>query len=130
MLNIVLMYTGEQGGLDAHNKFRQLHGATPMKLNSEMSAEAKSYAAIIAKRGQLQHSDSKDGENLAYSCKQKAEGSPMKEATKNWYVMWKIYCTKQILYLILLNSLEGGGGGGGVGRRGGWGALSCVILYF
>lgn len=75
----------EQGGLDAHNKFRKIHGTSEIKLNRKMCKEAEDYAKILAKNGGLQHANVKDGENLAYACSSApGKGLSGAEATKNW----------------------------------------------
>ena len=76
----------EQFHLDAHNKYRKVHNAPSMTLNSKMSKEAEEYAKKIAKLRRLQHSSPKErngqGENLAYSCK---SGDTKDDfATKYW----------------------------------------------
>ena len=76
----------QNGGLEAHNKFRKIHNSTALKLNRKMCKEAEDYAKALAKKGRLQHAGVKDGENLAFAC---SRGSRNKfsgaEATKNWY---------------------------------------------
>ena len=74
-----------QGGLDAHNMFRKIHGTPPMKLDAEMSKGAEEYAKKLAAMGTLQHAKTEYGENLAMKCSSK-EGDIMtgQEATKNW----------------------------------------------
>ena len=62
----------EQKVLDAHNKYRKIHNAPPMRINTEMSAEAKEWAEHLASTGTFQHSKIKDrnsdGENLLFAC--------------------------------------------------------------
>ena len=73
----------QQGALLLHNKFRKIHGTPSMKLNSKMSEEAQAYAQVLLKKGRrnLRHSDSKDGENLAFDCNPNFSAA---EATKRW----------------------------------------------
>jgi uncharacterized protein YkwD len=58
-----------------------------MKLNAEMSQSAASYAAEIAKQGNLKHSSREardnNGENLSYGCSS-AKGQTATEAITNW----------------------------------------------
>lgn len=54
-----------------------------MRLNSDMTRDAEAYAAKLARMGSLQHSNSRDGENLAMSCGRQLTASA---ATEMWYV--------------------------------------------
>ncbi|XP_028392017.1 Golgi-associated plant pathogenesis-related protein 1-like [Dendronephthya gigantea] len=76
----------EQESLKAHNKYRAIHNVPPMKLNTEMNAQAEKWAQHIASEGMLQHSDSEqrngDGENLFYRCQMPLTGG---FATTEWY---------------------------------------------
>eukprot|EP00794_Sanderia_malayensis_P019050 gene19050-20963_t len=73
-------------GLEAHNTFRKIHNANEMVLDNEMSVGCEEYAKTLARSDSfvLQHSDSEDGENIAFKCAPASEMSG-KEATKNWY---------------------------------------------
>ena len=77
----------QQFHLDAHNKYRKVHNAPSMTLNSQMSKEAEEYAKKLAKMGGIKHSPKEErnghGENLAMSC---SENGDLKDdfATKNW----------------------------------------------
>ena len=74
-----------QNGLKAHNMFRKIHNAPPMKLNEKMSKEAEDYAKKLADMGTLQHAQTDYGENLAMKCSsQKEDEMSAEEATKNW----------------------------------------------
>ena len=75
----------QQGGLVAHNKFRQIHGTPAMKLSKQMCQEAEAYAKVLAQKGSLEHAKVKDGENLAYGCSSGPDaGLSGAEATKRW----------------------------------------------
>lgn len=76
----------EEAGLRAHNIFRKIHDVPGMKLDSVMCAEAKRYAEVIAAKGQLEHSSTEDGENLAMGCTSGKDVMSAEEATKNWFV--------------------------------------------
>ena len=56
----------------AHNKYRKIHDAPLMRLDSSMNQQARSYAQRLARMGSLQHSSSSErpgqGENLAMAC--------------------------------------------------------------
>ena len=49
-----------------------------------MSKEAEEYAKEIAKKEKLEHSKSKDGENLAMKCSSSGKDMTGQEATLNW----------------------------------------------
>ena len=76
----------EQDALTAHNKYRAIHAAQPMKLNSEMSANAEKWAQNLVAKGKLEHSTREqrngNGENLYYSCGLPVSGS---SSTKEWW---------------------------------------------
>ena len=62
----------DEDGLAVQNKYRRIHNAPDMSLDSGMSQQAAAYAQRLARRGSLQHSSSSErpgqGENLAMSC--------------------------------------------------------------
>ena len=73
-INLFSFYSGpyEEEGLAAHNKYRRIHDAPPMRLDSSMSQQAAAYAQRLARMGKLQHASSSErpgqGENLAMAC--------------------------------------------------------------
>ena len=75
----------EQKVLDAHNKYREIHNAPAMKINTEMSAEAAEWAEHLASTGTPEHPDrddrNSDGENLYYSC---GSYDPVGDGVKEW----------------------------------------------
>ena len=77
----------EKEGLDAHNKFRAVHGSPPMTLNREMSDAAAVYAQKMADTGKMQHSKREErpgqGENLGMGCSTTKPLSLM-QAITNW----------------------------------------------
>ena len=76
----------EEEGLEAHNLLRKLHGVRPLEKDEELSSSCADYAKRIAEKGALEHSDTKDGENLAMGCSSKNVEMSALQATKNWYV--------------------------------------------
>ena len=77
-------------GLSAHNKFRTIHNAPPLKINTQLSRDCQDYAKVLADLGTLKHASGDFGENLAFKC-----GSDLKEYKGEspviaWYVN-KIY---------------------------------------
>jgi uncharacterized protein YkwD len=77
----------EKESLEAHNKFRKVHGSQVMTLNKQMCEDAAKYAREIADKGQLQHSikqqRSGQGENLSMGCSS-TKGQTGLEAVTNW----------------------------------------------
>ena len=70
-----------------HNRFRILHNAPEVKLDSHMNAEAEDWANILASRGRLERNPStEEGENVFYQCG-KME-NPARDAVLSWYVPW------------------------------------------
>ena len=61
-----------------------------------MSQEATKYADVIAAKGNLEHSSTNDGENLAMGCTSGTNEMSAEEAVKNWFVLvtfcFKINC--------------------------------------
>ena len=79
----------EMEALATTNAFRKIHRALPIKLNQNLSLEAKKYAERIASMGSLQHDYDAvkhldEGENLAMGCKQYGVPLTAKEAITNW----------------------------------------------
>ena len=85
MSNLILG-SFEGDGLAAHNKYRKIHAAKPMKLDSGMSQQARAYAQRLADMGRLEHSDRSErpgqGENLARACG--SGGLSAKKAVEEW----------------------------------------------
>ena len=76
----------DENGLQAHNKFRAIHGSTNLKIDPTLSKDAELYAKELAKIGHLKHAILEDiGENLAYGCSSKV-GYELSaaEATYRW----------------------------------------------
>ena len=70
----------------AHNKYREIHDAPLMTLDSRMSQQARAYAKRLANIGSLQHSSSSErpgqGENLAMACG--SRGLSAQRAVEMW----------------------------------------------
>ena len=62
-----------QEAVEAHNKYRAIHGVAPLKINPEMCIIAKAWVENIALRNKMEHSQAQDrvyrgqtlGENIA-----------------------------------------------------------------
>lgn len=51
--------------LDAHNRYRAMHGCPPLKLNAQLDAFAKEWCESLAKRNKMEHRPNNEyGENL------------------------------------------------------------------
>uniref|UniRef100_A0A672YVF4 Im:7150988 n=1 Tax=Sphaeramia orbicularis TaxID=375764 RepID=A0A672YVF4_9TELE len=50
--------------LDTHNAYRAKHSTPPVKYNEELNAAAQKWADHMLQINTLQHSDTKDGENV------------------------------------------------------------------
>uniref|UniRef100_A0A8C3A906 Im:7150988 n=1 Tax=Cyclopterus lumpus TaxID=8103 RepID=A0A8C3A906_CYCLU len=50
--------------LETHNAYRRKHNTPQMTLSSEMTASAQKWSEHLLAIGALQHSDTKDGENV------------------------------------------------------------------
>uniref|UniRef100_A0AAY4EIA1 SCP domain-containing protein n=1 Tax=Denticeps clupeoides TaxID=299321 RepID=A0AAY4EIA1_9TELE len=72
----------EKEFLDAHNTYRQKHGAPPLTMSRELSISAQKWAEKLLAANILKHSDTDDGENLFYA----SSSSPKKySAVDKWY---------------------------------------------
>ena len=58
--------------LDQHNRYRKIHNVPPLSLDRILNKDAQVYAAYVAKRGSVAHSDPKQrpntGESVAEMC--------------------------------------------------------------
>ncbi|XP_056150413.1 Golgi-associated plant pathogenesis-related protein 1 [Lampris incognitus] len=81
----------QQEFLDTHNDYRRTHGAPPLTLNSDLCAAAQKWANHIASINTLQHSSTKDGENIYYASSSNPIKLTGKEAVENWYGEIKDY---------------------------------------
>ncbi|XP_055536908.1 Golgi-associated plant pathogenesis-related protein 1-like [Wyeomyia smithii] len=76
--------------LEAHNRLRARHSASPLTLNASMSQYAQEWANNLASRNTMQHrSNNRYGENL-YASFGKAEITG-EEAVQSWYDEIKYY---------------------------------------
>uniref|UniRef100_A0A673BRL9 Im:7150988 n=1 Tax=Sphaeramia orbicularis TaxID=375764 RepID=A0A673BRL9_9TELE len=67
--------------LDTHNAYRAKHSTPPVKYNEELNAAAQKWADHMLQISTLQHSDTKDGENVF----------SMSKAVDSWYSEIKDY---------------------------------------
>ncbi|XP_043914400.1 uncharacterized protein LOC122790830 [Protopterus annectens] len=71
--------------LDAHNKYRSLHGVSPLRMNPDLTKEAQNWAEHLVGIQALKNSNTNYGENLWYrwgNCMNPPKGAEVAEA---WY---------------------------------------------
>lgn len=69
--------------LEAHNRYRSLHQAPPLKWSRSLEKDAEKWAKELGKDGRLRHEDTDDGENL-YSVSGKSDVTGG-EIVDRWY---------------------------------------------
>ncbi|XP_033877142.3 uncharacterized protein LOC117412703 isoform X1 [Acipenser ruthenus] len=81
----------EAEALEAHNMYRQQHGAPPLRLSAQLSREAQKWASQLLSMRALQHSDTDHGENIW--CRTSSVIMPVsgKEVVEAWYKEIKDY---------------------------------------
>uniref|UniRef100_A0AAY4EJ34 SCP domain-containing protein n=1 Tax=Denticeps clupeoides TaxID=299321 RepID=A0AAY4EJ34_9TELE len=75
----------EKEFLDAHNTYRQKHGAPPLTMSRELSRSAQKWAEKLLAAKILKHSDTDDGENLFYASSSSPKKYSGNEAVDKWY---------------------------------------------
>ncbi|KAM8934540.1 Golgi-associated plant pathogenesis-related protein 1 isoform 3-T3 [Pelodytes ibericus] len=81
----------EQEALDAHNKYRQQHGAPPLQLNQELCESSQKWADHLLSINALQHSNTTHGENLWYKWNSSMRDASGGEVVDTWYGEIKDY---------------------------------------
>ena len=74
--------------LEAHNKFRAAHQVPPLTWSTALARDAEVWAKKIAKKGRLEHDDTKDGENVFMVFGREIDGT---DAVNSWYSEVKDY---------------------------------------
>ncbi|XP_031733747.1 Golgi-associated plant pathogenesis-related protein 1 [Anarrhichthys ocellatus] len=77
--------------LETHNAYRAKHSTPPMSLSSELTAAAQKWAEHLLAIGALQHSVTKDGENIFNMSSSAPIHLTGKEAVDLWYNEMKYY---------------------------------------
>ena len=98
----------EDEALNAHNKYRAMHGAPPLTLNKDLCTMSKKWADHLAKTGKFEHSPSNMskykgapvGENLAGGSGMNMTGNAEKKSSK-----YKSLNKCNMLQRILIRSL-------------------------
>ncbi|XP_018523890.1 Golgi-associated plant pathogenesis-related protein 1 isoform X1 [Lates calcarifer] len=81
----------QQEFLKTHNTYREKHSTPPLTLSDELTASAQKWADHLLATGTLQHSDTKDGENVFTMYSSAALKLTGKEAVDSWYSEIKDY---------------------------------------
>ncbi|MEM8641221.1 MAG: CAP family protein [Cyanobacteria bacterium P01_G01_bin.54] len=81
-------YGFRAAALDAHNAYRAEHQSPALGSSAALNEAAQDWAETLAKKGEFQHSDSDDGENLYVEYTTAASLDPeflANQAVKSWY---------------------------------------------
>ncbi|XP_034152939.1 uncharacterized protein LOC105021790 isoform X1 [Esox lucius] len=81
----------ERQFVDAHNVYRQKHGAPPLTLSRDLCNSAHKWANHLLSSKSLQHSSTDHGENLYYAYSSAPKKFDGKDAVDNWYSEIKDY---------------------------------------
>ncbi|XP_035513733.1 Golgi-associated plant pathogenesis-related protein 1-like isoform X3 [Morone saxatilis] len=81
----------QQEFMKTHNAYRAKHNTAPLTLNAELNAAAQTWADNLLATGCLQHSDTKDGENVYCKSSSATLNLTGKEAVDSWYSEIKDY---------------------------------------
>ncbi|XP_032905313.1 Golgi-associated plant pathogenesis-related protein 1-like [Amblyraja radiata] len=81
----------EQESLDAHNHYRKLHATPPLAYNKNMLADCQTWADVLAPRNEMEHSETKNGENIWYKWSSGEMEFTGKDSADAWYEEIKDY---------------------------------------
>lgn len=81
----------ELEALDAHNLYRQQHGAPCLRLNPELCEASQRWADHLLSINALQHSNTTNGENIWYKWNSSVRDATGKEIVDTWYGEIKDY---------------------------------------
>ncbi|XP_036383727.1 Golgi-associated plant pathogenesis-related protein 1-like isoform X1 [Megalops cyprinoides] len=81
----------EKEFLDTHNAYRKKHQAPPLTMSRDLCSSAQAWANHLLSIKTLQHSDTKNGENLYYAWSSGPKKLTGKEAVDSWYSEIKDY---------------------------------------
>uniref|UniRef100_A0A6Q2XHX4 SCP domain-containing protein n=1 Tax=Esox lucius TaxID=8010 RepID=A0A6Q2XHX4_ESOLU len=77
--------------VDAHNDYRQKHGAPPLTLSKDLCNSAQKWADHLLSSKCLEHSSTDHGENLYYASSSVPKEYNGKDAVDKWYSEIKDY---------------------------------------
>ncbi|TGZ68167.1 hypothetical protein CRM22_004405 [Opisthorchis felineus] len=81
-----------EDAINAHNKYRKVHGCPALTLDNQLAEGAQKYAERLAYLGKLIHSDCKEyGENLATSMSSQKATLTGSDVSKMWYDEIKLH---------------------------------------
>ncbi|XP_041050374.1 retinitis pigmentosa 1-like 1 protein [Carcharodon carcharias] len=83
--------TFELEALNAHNEYRRLHATPPLTYNKEMIKDCQEWAEVLAPKGDMEHSDTKNGENIWYKWSSGEMVFTGKDPVDAWYEEIKDY---------------------------------------
>ncbi|KAJ7988144.1 hypothetical protein DPEC_G00320570 [Dallia pectoralis] len=81
----------EKQFVNAHNDYRQKHGAPPLTLSRDLCDSAQKWADLLLSSNTLEHSSTVYGENLYYASSSVPKKHDGKEAVDDWYSEIKDY---------------------------------------
>ncbi|XP_023696397.1 Golgi-associated plant pathogenesis-related protein 1 [Paramormyrops kingsleyae] len=81
----------KQEFLDAHNAYREKHGAPDLTMSAKLCSSAQKWADHLLTTKNLQHSNTNYGENLYYSWSSAQKELSGNEAVDTWYNEIKDY---------------------------------------
>ncbi|KAG1934588.1 ancylostoma secreted protein [Pimephales promelas] len=85
----------KQEFLETHNQYRAQHQAPPLVFNEDLCKTAQLWAEHMLSENTLEHSDTKDGENVYYAFSSDKKTPTGKEAVDSWYSEIKDYNFEQ-----------------------------------
>ncbi|KAG7324482.1 hypothetical protein KOW79_012498 [Hemibagrus wyckioides] len=77
--------------LAKHNEYRKKHGAPALSISEDLCRSAQAWADHLLSTKALQHSDTKNGENLYYFRSSAPKKLTGEEPVENWYGEIKDY---------------------------------------
>merc|ERR1739838_943811 len=83
--------TFKKAFLDAHNEYRKKHQAPALTYSNELNVEAQKWADHLVSIKTLQHSSTKNGENLYFKWSSGPVTLPGKDGVESWYSEIKDY---------------------------------------
>ncbi|KAL0965121.1 hypothetical protein UPYG_G00277080 [Umbra pygmaea] len=81
----------ERKFVNAHNDYRQKHGAPPLALSRDLCDSAQKWADHLLSISCMQHSSTDNGENIYYASSSVPKNVDGKDAVDNWYSEIKDY---------------------------------------
>ncbi|XP_069022356.1 Golgi-associated plant pathogenesis-related protein 1 [Embiotoca jacksoni] len=83
--------TFQQEFLGTHNAYRAKHGAPPLSLSRDLSADAQVWANHLLAKNNLEHSGTNDGENIFFMSSSSNKKPTGGKVVDSWYSEIKDY---------------------------------------